>query len=76
MGFKRIAAIAGTALVLTSLAASANQPAVKLADLRQAQVLEVLLMNPYLASELYLQLPGGFATLDVDADPFATATAY
>jgi hypothetical protein len=65
-------ASAGIAVLLTSLA-SASQPEVKLADLREAQVLDVLLMDPYAATEMTVALPEGFATLDVDADPFADA---
>ncbi len=67
------AIVLASALVLIgSLAASANQPAdVRLSDLDAGQALTVLLMDPYAATEFSVVLPEGFATLDVDADPFA-----
>ncbi|MBK8084355.1 MAG: hypothetical protein IPK28_11420 [Devosia sp.] len=68
-------ALAGAVLLLGSLAASANQPAeVMLSDLAVGGALTVLLMDPYAATEWTLELPQGYATLDVDADPFLPAT--
>lgn len=65
-------ALASALVLFGSLAASANQPEdVKLSDLDAGSVLTVLLMDPYAATEWTVVLPEGFATLDVDADPFA-----
>lgn len=79
MAFKRVALVAMAAVLLSGLGASANQPDVKLADLKAQVVfdtsnaLTLLMVDPWLGTELRIVPVRGFATLDVDADPFAVA---
>ena len=70
--------VLGLAIVAIPAVAPANQPDVRLADLKPAAEarlsqgdLALLLTDPSQAQELSLVLPAGFTTLDVDADPFA-----
>jgi hypothetical protein len=71
MQLKMIVAVVGLAAVALPLAVVASQPAVKRApSLETAQVLSMLVLDPYENTELSVTLPEGFATLDVDADPF------
>ena len=75
MPIKFAAAVAGLVTIVLPIAVFANQPAVKLSELAPAfdnqQALALLLLDPYAETALSVTLPAGFATLDVDADPFA-----
>jgi hypothetical protein len=76
MRITHIAAAIGLAALVSSLAI-ASQPEVKLDDLGPGDgygsdfPLHLLMLDPYAASEMQITLPTGYATLDVDADPFA-----
>jgi hypothetical protein len=53
------------------LAVLANQPRVpEKPSLDAARVLSLLVLDPYEATDMQVELPQGYATLDVDADPF------
>lgn len=79
MRITQVAAAIGVAALLSSIAL-ASQPEVKLDQLAPLDrvghrvVLDVLLPDPYAASDMRIELPSGYATLDVDADPFQTAS--
>ena len=79
MAFKRVVFVAAAAVLLTGLGASANQPEVKVTDLKPAAMfdtsnaLRLLMVDPWAASELRIEPVSGYATLDVDADPFVVA---
>jgi len=79
MALKRVLGVALAALLVTGLGASANQPQVKVTDLQPAAMfdasnaLTLLLVDPWAETELRLEPLRGYATLDVDADPFAMA---
>lgn len=79
MAFKRVLAVAAAAVLLTALAASANQPDVKVTDLvpqamfDTSNALTLLMVDPWAATDLRIEPVTGYATLDVDADPFAVA---
>ena len=76
MQTKVIVAAIGLAAVALPLAVLASQPPVQLSELQRApslstaQVLSMLLLDPRETTEFSVKLPEGFATLDVDADPF------
>jgi hypothetical protein len=76
MALKRVAGLAVAAVLMTALAASANQPAVKVTDLGLAgpfdssNAMSLLLVDPWAEADMHVQLVRGYATLDVDADPF------
>lgn len=76
MQIKMIVAAAGLLALALPIAVFASQPAVRLGALKPApslssgQVLSMLLLDPHESSEFTVNLPRGFATLDVDADPF------
>jgi hypothetical protein len=76
MQIKLIIATAGLVALALPLAVFASQPqvgAVKPApSLAKAQMLSMLMLDPReTAAEFTVKLPEGYATLDVDADPFA-----
>ena len=78
MQIKLVVAAAGLVALALPLAVFASQPAVKLGALKPApslstaQVLSMLVLDPReSAPDFRVELPKGFATLDVDADPFA-----
>ena len=80
MQIKLIVAAVGFAALALPLAVFASQPAVKLGALKPApslstaQVLSMLVLDPReSAPDFSVELPKGFATLDVDADPFGVA---
>ena len=77
MHIKFAAAVAGLITIVLPIAVFANQPAVKLSELAPAfntqHAPALLLLDPYAETALSVTLPAGFATLDVDADPFAVA---
>jgi hypothetical protein len=71
--------VALAALLVTGLGASANQPEVRATDLQPlamfdaSNALTLLLVDPWAEAELRIAPVRGYATLDVDADPFAAA---
>ena len=73
MQIKLIVAAAGLVALALPLAVFASQPVTKPApSLAKAQMLSMLMLDPReTAAEFTVKLPEGFATLDVDADPFA-----
>jgi hypothetical protein len=77
MAFRRVLAVAAAAVLLTALGASANQPDVKVTDLvpsamfDSSNALTLLMVDPWAAADLSIEPVTGYATLDVDADPFA-----
>ncbi len=79
MALKRVLGVALAGLLVTGLGASANQPEVKLTELRlpvvfdTSNALTLLMVDPWAGTNMRIQLVRGFATLDVDADPFAVA---
>ena len=79
MAFKRVVTVALAAVLMTALGASANQPSVKVTDLRTAAVFDtsnaitLLMVDPWAQTDLRIEQVTGYATLDVDADPFALA---
>lgn len=79
MQIKLIVAAAALAALALPLAVCASQPqvgAAKLApSLAKAQMLSMLMLDPReTGAEFTVKLPEGYATLDVDADPFEVAT--
>lgn len=76
MQIKLIVAAAGLVALALPLAVFASQPDVKQTpSLAKAQVLSMLLLDPRESvPELSVELPTGYATLDVDADPFGVVT--
>ncbi len=72
MQIKLIVAAAGLVALALPLAVFASQPEVEQTpSLAKAQVLSMLLLDPRESvPELSVKLPEGYATLDVDADPF------
>jgi hypothetical protein len=76
MATKRVLGLAVAAILLTAVGASGNQPEVKLADFRPAagfdtsNALTLLMVDPWAKADLHLEQVRGYATLDVDADPF------
>lgn len=75
MQIKAIIAIVGVVALALPLAVFASQPrigALKPApSLAKAQVLSMLMLDPReTGAEFSVTLPEGYATLDVDADPF------
>lgn len=76
MAFRRVVLVATAAVLLTGLGAIANQPEVKLADLRPAvmvdtsNALTLLMVDPWAEADMRIEPVKGFATLDVDSDPF------
>ncbi|RYI02764.1 MAG: hypothetical protein EON48_16425 [Acetobacteraceae bacterium] len=79
MALKRILSVAAAAVLTTALAASANQPQVRVTDLQPSAMFDssnavtLLLVDPWAEAELRIEQVKGFATLDVDADPFVVA---
>lgn len=74
MQVKPIVAIVGLVAVALPLAVFAGQPAMRgTPSLQTAQVLSMLMLDPYETTQLSVKLPQGFATLDVDGDPFGAA---
>ena len=77
MALKHVVGVTLAALLVTGLGASANQPDVRVTDLRPAAMydasnaLTLLLVDPWAETELRIEPVRGYATLDVDADPFA-----
>lgn len=73
MQIKLIVAAAGLVALALPLAVFASQPATKSApSLAKAQMLSMLMLDPReTGAEFTVKLPEGYATLDVDADPFA-----
>ncbi|MBL8591457.1 MAG: hypothetical protein JNK01_02145 [Devosia sp.] len=77
MQIKLIIATAGLVALALPLAVLASQPQVGAAkpapSLAKAQMLSMLMLDPReTAAEFTVKLPEGYATLDVDADPFVT----
>jgi hypothetical protein len=76
MAFKRVVLVAMATVLLTGLGASANQPDVKVTDLKPqlmfdtSNALRLLMVDPWAETELRIEPVTGYATLDVDADPF------
>jgi hypothetical protein len=79
MAFKRVVTVAVAAVLMTALGASANQPQVKVTDLTPAAMFDtsnavtLLMVDPWAETELRIEQVQGYATLDVDADPFVVA---
>lgn len=79
MALKRVVTVAVVAVLMTALGASANQPQVKVTDLKPAAMfdtsnaLTLLMVDPWAEADLRIEQLHGYATLDVDADPFLTA---
>lgn len=76
MQIKLIVAAAGLVALALPIAVFASQPqvaALKPApSLAKAQMLSMLMLDPReTAAEFTVKLPEGYATLDVEADPFA-----
>ncbi len=76
MQIKLIVAAAGLVALALPLAGFASQPQVGATkpapSLAKAQMLSMLMLDPRdTAAEFTVKLPEGYATLDVDADPFA-----
>lgn len=76
MQIKLIVAAAGLVALALPLAVFASQPQVGATkpapSLAKAQMLSMLMLDPRETSAaLTVKLPEGYATLDVDADPFA-----
>ena len=73
--------VAAAAVLLTGLGASANQPEVRLSDLKpmalidSSNALTLLMIDPWAATDLRIEPVAGYATLDTDADPFGAAQA-
>lgn len=71
MKLKIIIAAVGIAAVALPLAVLASQPPVKrIPSIEATKVLSLLVVDPYEKTEMGVKLPKGFATFDVDADPF------
>lgn len=76
MQIKLIVAAAGLVALALPLAVFASQPQIgapkSAPSLAKAQMLSMLMLDPRETSTaLTVKLPEGYATLDVDADPFA-----
>lgn len=81
MQIKLIVAAAGLVALALPLAVLASQPQVggarQAPSLAKAQMLSMLMLDldpRETAAEFTVKLPEGYATLDVDADPFAVAS--
>jgi hypothetical protein len=76
MALKRVLTTAVAALLVTALGASANQPEVKVSDLTPMAMLDssnavtLLMIDPWAQTDLRIEQVTGYATLDIDADPF------
>ena len=71
MQVKIIVAVATLVAIALPIAVLASQPPVlKKPSLDAAKVLSLLVLDPYEETDMKVQLPEGFATLDVDGDPF------
>ena len=72
MQIKLVVAAVGLVALALPLAVFASQPEVKQTpSLAKAQVLSMLMLDPRDGgAEFSVTLPRGYATLDVDADPF------
>ena len=71
MQIKAIIAIATLAALALPIAVFASQPRVAAKpSIEATKVLSLLVVDPFEATDLRVELPQGFATLDVDADPF------
>ncbi|RYH05491.1 MAG: hypothetical protein EON57_07720 [Alphaproteobacteria bacterium] len=79
MALKRVVTTAMAALLVTALGASANQPEVKVSDLTpmamvdSSNAITLLMIDPWAQTDLRIEQVRGYATLDVDADPFVPA---
>ena len=78
MQIKLIVAAAALAALALPLAVFASQPQLGTTkpapSLAKAQMLSMLMLDPReTGAEFTVKLPQGYATLDVDADPFAVA---
>ena len=77
MALKRVVTVAVAAVLMTALGASANQPDVKVTDLEPmfdtSNAVTLLMVDPWAETDLHIRQVQGYATLDVDADPFAIA---
>lgn len=79
MAFKRVVFVAMAAVLMTGLGASANQPEVKVTDLKPqamfdaSNALTLLMVDPWAETDMRIEPVRGYATLDVDADPFVVA---
>ncbi|WP_055046797.1 hypothetical protein [Devosia sp. A16] len=77
MQIKLILAAAGLVALALPLAVFASQPQIGASkstpSLAKAQMLSMLMLDPReTGATLTVKLPEGYATLDVDADPFVT----
>ncbi len=71
MPVKAIIIAATLAAIALPIAVLASQPRVpRTPSLEATKVLSLLVIDPYEASDMQVDLPQGYATLDVDADPF------
>jgi hypothetical protein len=76
MALKRGVTAAVAAVLMTALGASANQPQVRVTDLQPAAMFDtsnavtLLMVDPWAEADLRIEQVRGYATLDVDADPF------
>lgn len=71
MQIKIIVAAATLIAIALPIAVLANQPrAAQKPSLDAAKVLSLLVLDPYEETGMKVELPQGYATLDVDADPF------
>ena len=79
MALKRVVTAAVAAVLMTALGASANQPEVRVTDLAPAAMfgssnaVTLLMVDPWAQTDLRIEQVRGYATLDVDADPFVVA---
>jgi hypothetical protein len=70
MQIKSIVIAAALAVALPIAVLASQPPAPVRASLDTARVLSLLVLDPYESTEMRVELPKGYATLDVDADPF------
>lgn len=71
MQIKAIIAAATLFAIALPIAVLASQPRLPAKpSLDTAKVLSLLILDPYAETRMKVELPEGFATLDVDADPF------
>ncbi|MBN9307962.1 hypothetical protein [Devosia sp.] len=71
MQIKTVVAAVGLAPVALPLAVLASQPRLPVRpSLDTAKVLSLLVLDPYAETDMKVRLPQGYATLDVDGDPF------
>ena len=71
MQIRAIVIVATLAAIALPIAVFANQPRGPVKpSLDGTKVLSMLVLDPYEATDLRVELPQGFATLDMDADPF------